>query len=110
MLDNIGGTSTTLGLPSVDLSGYFQTADFASTLATYTSTGSLAPLALLSDITSALGSYYNQTEINTLFTSYYTQTEVSGLLGSFQTLATLASNGFKNITDTLADVADVGYL
>ena len=32
------------------------------------------------------------------------------MLGGFQTLTTLATNGFKNITDTLVDVASVGYL
>ena len=65
-----------------NLTNYLLTADFASTLATYTSTGSLMPLAVLSDITSALSSYYDQTESDAryvqqsdLTSSYYDQTQ-----------------------------------
>ena len=64
------------------LSSYFLASDFASTLATYTSTGSLMPLAVLSDITQALGSYYDQTQSDAryvqqteLTSSYYNQTQ-----------------------------------
>lgn len=68
VLDNIGGSSTTLTLPAPDLSSYFQTSNFESTLAGYTNTGSLAvpgpwsTLAVLSDITNELGSYYDKTD------------------------------------------------